>query len=50
MSRFPKLSETFVLYEMLAIRRHGVEVAVYPLVLEKTATSHAEASEVMRHV
>ena len=30
-SRFPKLSETFVLTELLAVRGHGVQVDVHPL-------------------
>jgi hypothetical protein len=34
MSRFPKLTETFILYEMLAMRRHGIQVEVYPLLRE----------------
>lgn len=44
MSRFPKLSETFVLYEMLAVERLAdVDVDVYPLLREKTSTVHPEA-------
>ena len=31
MSRFPKISETFVLYEILAIMEMGLQVEVYPL-------------------
>jgi glycosyltransferase involved in cell wall biosynthesis len=31
MSRFPKLTETFILYEMQALERCGVEVEVFPL-------------------
>ncbi len=31
MSRFPKLTETFILYEMLAVEARGAEVEVYPL-------------------
>jgi glycosyltransferase involved in cell wall biosynthesis len=30
-SRFPKLTETFVLYELLAVTRHGIQVDLYPL-------------------
>jgi colanic acid/amylovoran biosynthesis glycosyltransferase len=43
MSRFPKLTETFVLYEMLAVERLGVNVEVYPLLRERAATVHADA-------
>lgn len=43
MSRFPKLSETFVLYEMLALQQQGVGVEVFPLINERAAVVHAEA-------
>lgn len=43
MSRFPKLTETFILYEMLAVERRGVAVEVYPLQRERTRTMHPEA-------
>lgn len=31
MSRFPKLTETFVLFEILAVEQQGVQIDVYPL-------------------
>jgi len=43
MSRFPKLTETFVLYEILAVERHGIDVEICPLRRERTRTMHAEA-------
>lgn len=43
MSRFPKLSETFVLYEMLALQQQGVGVEVFPLINERAKVVHAEA-------
>ena len=43
MSRFPKLSETFVLYEMLALQQQGVAVEVFPLINERAAVMHPEA-------
>ena len=43
MSRFPKLTETFVLYEMLAVEAEGVPVEIYPLMREKTNVMHSEA-------
>lgn len=46
MSRFPKLTETFVLYELLAVRRAGFEVGVYPLQREDAAECHEEAVQV----
>lgn len=43
MSRFPKITETFILYEMLAMEQHGVTVEVYPIQREKTNVIHPEA-------
>jgi len=43
MSRFPKLTETFILYEMLAVKKEGAQVEVYPLLREKTKEMHPEA-------
>jgi glycosyltransferase involved in cell wall biosynthesis len=43
MSRFPKLSETFVLYEMLALQQQGVGVEVFPLINERAKIMHEEA-------
>jgi len=45
MSRFPKVSETFVLNEMVAVEAHGVPVEVYPLLRERQKTTHPEVSE-----
>jgi glycosyltransferase involved in cell wall biosynthesis len=43
MSRFPKLTETFILYEMLALQKKGVQVEVYPLLREPFEVIHPEA-------
>ena len=43
MSRFPKLTETFILHEMVAMERLGVEVDVYPLWRERATVTHTEA-------
>lgn len=43
MSRFPKLTETFVLYEMIAVQREGVQVETYPLLREKAEVIHPDA-------
>jgi colanic acid/amylovoran biosynthesis glycosyltransferase len=43
MSRFPKITETFILYEMLALEQQGVAVEVYPLRRERAAVMHPEA-------
>lgn len=43
MSRFPKLTETFILYEMIAMQREGVQVETYPLLREKAEVVHPDA-------
>lgn len=43
MSRFPKLTETFILYEMTEMRERGFELEVYPLLKHRTAVRHPEA-------
>ncbi|MGI8873346.1 MAG: glycosyltransferase, partial [Egibacteraceae bacterium] len=47
MSRFPKISETFVLYELLAVEREGVTVELYPLLRERVDLMHPEAVPLM---
>ena len=42
MSRFPRLSETFVFSEILALERRGVPVSIYPLLREKAKVVHPE--------
>lgn len=43
MSRFPKLTETFVLFEMLAVERQGAAIELFPLLRERTQQMHPEA-------
>jgi colanic acid/amylovoran biosynthesis glycosyltransferase len=43
MSRFPKLTETFILFELLAVREAGATVELYPLLRERTTVMHPEA-------
>lgn len=43
MSRFPKLTETFILYEIIALQEQGVDVALYPLWREQTSVMHPKA-------
>jgi glycosyltransferase involved in cell wall biosynthesis len=43
MSRFPKLTETFVLYEVLALEELGVQVEIFPLLRQPGHVAHAEA-------
>ncbi len=46
-SRFPKLSETFVLYEILAVEAAGIPVELYPLQRERSRTVHPEAQRLV---
>ena len=45
MSRFPRLTETFVLYEILAVEERGVDVQLFPLIHERGDVVHPEALE-----
>lgn len=44
MSRFPKLTETFVLNEIRAVERLGVQTEIYPLLREQQTVVHDEAA------
>ncbi len=46
-SRFPKLTETFVLFEILGLEQSGTEVKFYPLLRERAAVVHPEARQVV---
>jgi glycosyltransferase involved in cell wall biosynthesis len=48
MSRFPKISETFILNEILELERLGVTVEVFPLKREREPTVHREAEPLVR--
>jgi glycosyltransferase involved in cell wall biosynthesis len=50
MSRFPVLTETFILYEMLALRNEGFDVSVFPLRTEKAERRHPETEQFKEHV
>lgn len=43
MSRFPHLPETFILREMVEMEKRGVEVALYPLIVQPQSVVHVEA-------
>lgn len=43
MSRWPKLTETFILYELLAVEALGQPVELYPLLRHRETVSHPEA-------
>ena len=43
MSRFPKITETFVLFEMSALEEAGAAVEIFPLLRHKRGPRHPEA-------
>jgi glycosyltransferase involved in cell wall biosynthesis len=45
MSRFPKISETFILFEMIEQEKNGVHIELYPLLHEKQPVSHKEVAD-----
>lgn len=49
MSRFPVISETFILSEILELERLGFRVEVFPLVRERASIVHPEAERVAEH-
>lgn len=50
MSRFPHLSETFILREMEAMEASGSTVVVYPLVVQRPPVMHREAERWLHEV
>ena len=47
MSRFPKLTETFVLDEILELERRGIRVEVFPLWREPAKVIHQDARPIV---
>lgn len=43
-SRFPKLTETFILYEMLALEQLGLQIELFPLLRQKETVQHPAAA------
>jgi colanic acid/amylovoran biosynthesis glycosyltransferase len=48
MSRFPKLTETFVLYEMVAMEQLGFQISIYPLIRQRESVTHAEVRRLQK--
>lgn len=44
-SRFPKITETFILNEMLVVGTQGVQIELYPFIRENTNVMHPEAAQ-----
>ncbi len=50
MSRFPTVTETFILNEILTLLDQGYRIQVWPLLKERTRVRHAEVEQVMPYV
>lgn len=50
MSRFPKLTETFILNEIVALKQQGIDVEILPLIREKTSIMHPDAQRLLPEV
>jgi colanic acid/amylovoran biosynthesis glycosyltransferase len=50
MSRFPTIAETFILYEILELKRLGLHIEIFPLIHQKEAVSHREVEMLERYV
>lgn len=48
MSRFPKITETFILYEMIEMEKLGHRISLYPLLREKQPVAHPEVGPFLR--
>ena len=48
MSRFPKLTETFILYEMIALENAGIAVELFPLLKENQNVHHKEVARLIQ--
>lgn len=48
-SRFPKISETFILNEMLGLRRRRVRIRLFPLIRENEPCRHPDVEAMLPH-
>lgn len=42
LSRFPTVSETFILYEIIELRKLGMEIDIFPLIHQRGSVIHSE--------
>jgi colanic acid/amylovoran biosynthesis glycosyltransferase len=49
-SRFPKLTETFVLYEIVAMDRAGIPTALFPLLATRQKVVHPEVESLRNRI
>lgn len=50
LSRFPTVSETFILYEILELCKLGLDIEIFPLVHQKGSVIHKEVEQLASHV
>ncbi len=50
LTKFPKISETFILNEIVELRDKGISVDIFPLFRTKEKVLHLEAEKLMAHV
>ena len=49
-SRFPTIAETFVLYEIITLRKLGVDIEVFSLIRQRESITHEEVSKLTPHI
>ena len=49
MSRFPKVSETFIMTEILELQKLGAEIEIFPLVRHRELVRHPEIDQLLAH-
>ena len=50
MSRFPKITETFILYEILAVEEQGLQVSIFPLLKPRPTGVHPEGASLLKKI
>lgn len=50
MSRFPKLTETFISFEILALKKQGLEVEIYPLMRARETRIKVEGASLAKKI
>jgi len=50
LSRFPTVSETFILYEIIELRKLGVEIDIFPLIHQTGSVIHSEVEVLVPRV
>lgn len=49
-SRFPTITETFILYEILELERLGLRIHIFPLIRQNECVKHVEVNQLHRQV